>query len=161
MTVKNIMRPLTAHLEDGYCSITVANHLLITVIRFVAKSYTHPWKGFTNRLHLVFHTCEIPFSKNMRARILARSKHGQGLCTLKAWPAGACMAGTSQAEAGRIPNFLKQSHRWLSVFPPLGCHSFSIQQLLLNPLGFLCTTFSINDGWTQIRAQLRWGTCPT
>ena len=24
-----------------YCSITVANHRLITVIRFVAKSYTH------------------------------------------------------------------------------------------------------------------------
>ena len=29
-------------LEDCYCSITVANHRLITVIRFVAKIYTHP-----------------------------------------------------------------------------------------------------------------------
>ena len=28
--------------EDGYCSITIANYRLITVIRFIAKSYTHP-----------------------------------------------------------------------------------------------------------------------
>ena len=49
------MRHLTAWLEDGYCSINVANHQLITVIRFVSKSYTHPWKGFTNRLHLVLY----------------------------------------------------------------------------------------------------------
>ena len=40
--LKNLMRPLTARLEDGYCSITVANHWLITIIRFVAKSYTYP-----------------------------------------------------------------------------------------------------------------------
>ena len=38
----NLMRPLTARLEDGYCSITVANHQLITTIRFVSKSYTRP-----------------------------------------------------------------------------------------------------------------------
>ena len=31
-----------AQLENDYCSITVANHRLITVIRFVAKNYTHP-----------------------------------------------------------------------------------------------------------------------
>ena len=31
-----------ARLEYGYCSITVSNHRLIIVIRFVAKSYTHP-----------------------------------------------------------------------------------------------------------------------
>ena len=30
-----------ARLENGYCSITVANHRLIIVIRFVAKKYTH------------------------------------------------------------------------------------------------------------------------
>ena len=42
VTLKNLMRPLTARLEAGYCSITVVNHRLITVIRFVAKSYTHP-----------------------------------------------------------------------------------------------------------------------
>ena len=36
------MRPLTAQLEDGYYSITVANHRLIIVIRFVAKSYIIP-----------------------------------------------------------------------------------------------------------------------
>jgi hypothetical protein len=42
VTLNNLMRPLTARLEDGYYSITVANHRLITVIRFVAKSYTHP-----------------------------------------------------------------------------------------------------------------------
>ena len=37
----NLMRSLTARLEDSYCSIIVANHELITVIRFVAKSYIH------------------------------------------------------------------------------------------------------------------------
>jgi len=37
----NLMRSLTARLEDVYCSITVANYGLITVIGFVAKSYTH------------------------------------------------------------------------------------------------------------------------
>jgi len=42
VTIKNLTRPLTARLEDGYCSITVVNNQLITVIRFVAKSYTHP-----------------------------------------------------------------------------------------------------------------------
>ena len=49
------MRPLTAWLEDGYCSITIVNHPLITVIRFVAKNYAHPQKGFANKLHLVLH----------------------------------------------------------------------------------------------------------
>ena len=73
------MRPLTAWLEDGYCSITVANHQLITVIRFVSKSYTHPWKGFTNRLHLVLHGCEILFSKNLHENFTVVSKHGQYL----------------------------------------------------------------------------------
>ena len=48
---------------------SVANHWLIIVIRFVAKSYIHLWKDFANRLHLVHHTCEILFSKNVRARI--------------------------------------------------------------------------------------------
>ena len=38
----NLMRPLTARLENSCCSITVVNHQLIIVIRFVAKSYTHP-----------------------------------------------------------------------------------------------------------------------
>ena len=38
----NLMRHLTARLEDGYCSINVANHRLITAIRFVAKNYIHP-----------------------------------------------------------------------------------------------------------------------
>ena len=38
------------------------NYQLITVIRFVAKSYTHPWKGFANKLRLVLHACEIFFS---------------------------------------------------------------------------------------------------
>ena len=36
----NQMRHLTVRLEDGYCIITVANHRLITVIIFIAKSYT-------------------------------------------------------------------------------------------------------------------------
>ena len=33
---------LTALFEDSYCSITIANHRLIAVIIFFAKSYTHP-----------------------------------------------------------------------------------------------------------------------
>ena len=39
--LKNLMRLLTAWFEDGYCSITVANYRLITIVRFIAKSYTH------------------------------------------------------------------------------------------------------------------------
>ena len=42
VTLKNLMRHLTARLEDGYCSITIANYRLITIIRFVVKNYTHP-----------------------------------------------------------------------------------------------------------------------
>ena len=64
----NLMRHLIAWLEDGYCSITVANQQLITTIRFVSKSYTHPWKDFANRLRLVLHACEILFSKNVREK---------------------------------------------------------------------------------------------
>ena len=54
-TLKNLMRSLIAWLKHGYCSIVVANHRLITVIRFVAKSYTHPQRDFANKLYLVFH----------------------------------------------------------------------------------------------------------
>ena len=35
--------------------MTAVNHRLITVIRFVAKSYTHLQKSFTNKLRLVLH----------------------------------------------------------------------------------------------------------
>ena len=38
----NLMWYLTAQSEDGHCSITVANHQLIIVIKFIAKSYIHP-----------------------------------------------------------------------------------------------------------------------
>ena len=55
------MRPLTARLEDGYCSITVVNHELIRLIRFVAQSCTHLWKDFTNKLRLALHAYNIPF----------------------------------------------------------------------------------------------------
>ena len=47
----NLTRPLTARLEDG----TVVNHRLITVIRFVVKSYIHLLKNFVNRFHLDLH----------------------------------------------------------------------------------------------------------
>ena len=62
------MRLLTAWLEDCYCSITVANHQLITIIRFISKSYTHPWIGFANKLRLVLHACKILYSKNLRKK---------------------------------------------------------------------------------------------
>ena len=50
---KPTTEPRTSNLEESnevfdrafrgwYCSITVANHRLITVIRFVTKNYTHP-----------------------------------------------------------------------------------------------------------------------
>ena len=55
----NLMRPLTARLEDGHCSITVVNHQLITIIRFISKSYIRLRKSFANRFHLVLHACEI------------------------------------------------------------------------------------------------------
>ena len=42
-------------IRGGYCSITVANHRLITVVKFIVKSYIHPWKFFVNRLYLVLH----------------------------------------------------------------------------------------------------------
>ena len=42
VTLNNLMMPLTARLEDGCYSITVANYQLITVIRFVVKSFIHP-----------------------------------------------------------------------------------------------------------------------
>ena len=57
--LKNLIRPLAAWFEDGYCSITVVNHQLIIAIRFVAQSYTHPWKGFANKLHLILHAWKI------------------------------------------------------------------------------------------------------
>ena len=47
--------------------VTVANHRLITVIKFVAKSYTHPLKNFTNKFYLLLYACEILFLKNVRA----------------------------------------------------------------------------------------------
>ena len=37
----NLMSPLTARAEDGYCSITVGNHRLIIIIGFVMKRYTY------------------------------------------------------------------------------------------------------------------------
>ena len=59
--LKNLMSPLIARLEDGYCSITIANHRLITVISFVAKSYTHFLKKISNKFYLVFYAYEISF----------------------------------------------------------------------------------------------------
>ena len=51
----NLMRSLTVRLEVSYCSITVSNHRLITVIRFVSKSYTRLWKSFANYWFLTKH----------------------------------------------------------------------------------------------------------
>ena len=74
----NLMRPLTARLDDGYCSITVVNHRLITIIRFVVKSYTHPWKSFTNKLRLVLYALKIFFSRIVRATHAMQPKTKQG-----------------------------------------------------------------------------------
>jgi hypothetical protein len=65
------MRYLIAWLEDGYCSITVANHGLIMLIRFVTQSYTHMWKGFANKHHLVLHASKIPGRKKTWASYLS------------------------------------------------------------------------------------------
>ena len=72
MILKNLMSPLTARLEDDYYNITVANHRLITVIRFVAKSYTHPWIFFANRLHLVHHAYGFSFRKTCALEFVER-----------------------------------------------------------------------------------------
>ena len=88
------MRPLTAWLEDGYCSITVATHQLITAIIFVSKNYTRLWKGFANRLYLVLHANDILFLKNMceiyqtRPRMLNPAAFSNSLC--KTRPAFFC-----------------------------------------------------------------------
>ena len=42
VTLKNLIRLLTAQLENSYCSIIVINHQLITVIKFITKNYIHP-----------------------------------------------------------------------------------------------------------------------
>ena len=39
------------------CSITVANHGLSRLIRFVSRFTAHPCKSFINRLHLVLYAC--------------------------------------------------------------------------------------------------------
>ena len=46
-----------AWLENSYYSITVANQHLVTVIRFVLKSYTHLWRDFANRFYLARYAC--------------------------------------------------------------------------------------------------------
>ena len=78
------MRQVTVQLEDDYYSITVANHRLITVIRFVAKSYTHLWRGFVNRLHLIFYACEI-FSRLACARNTGGKPNKALMNLLTAW----------------------------------------------------------------------------
>jgi len=78
------MRPLIARLENGYCSITVVNHQLITVIRFAAKNYTHPWKSFANRLRLVLHECKISFLTYVFRRNQTRS-NTSGLLVIIEW----------------------------------------------------------------------------
>jgi len=67
------MRPLTAWLEHGYCSITVANYGLLKLIRFVTQSCTRMWKKFANRLHLVLHASKIIFCEFF----LGVTKHGE------------------------------------------------------------------------------------
>ena len=80
------MRPLTARLEDGYCSITVANHRLITIIRFVVKSYTHLWKGFANKLHLVLHALKILFLGSVCATHCSKPNRARA-CMWNKWQA--------------------------------------------------------------------------
>ena len=88
------MRSLTAQLEDGYCSITIANHELITVNRFVTKNYTYLWKFFTNKhtfsiLYIEDFFCEIFTVETKHCR---RKSHlsacAQGVKRLaRSWPA--------------------------------------------------------------------------
>ena len=81
------MRPLTAWLEDYYCSITVVNHQLITVIRFVAKSYIRLWKDFVNRLHLALYACEIFFLfgsvRSRNSRMVVRPSSSRGVPVIR------------------------------------------------------------------------------
>ena len=59
-------------IRHGYRSITVANHDEIWLIRFMSKSYTHPWKSFTNKNRLVLHVCICFFWKIFNAFIQTR-----------------------------------------------------------------------------------------
>ena len=95
------MRPLTARLEDGYCSITVANHRLITIIRLVVKSYTHPWKDFTNKLRLVLYACKIFFSRIVCYAVIGKNKQRQPWIIIGR--AGACEAPEPGARFGCRP----------------------------------------------------------
>ena len=78
----NLIRLLIARLENSYCSITVANHQLITTITFVVKSYTHPWKGFANKLRLVLHACKILFSEIVCYDMIGKTKQGLNASTI-------------------------------------------------------------------------------
>ena len=40
---------------EGYCSITIANHGLSWLIRFISQFTTHPCKKIANRFYLVLH----------------------------------------------------------------------------------------------------------
>jgi hypothetical protein len=78
------MRSLTAWLEDGYRSITVADHGLIMLIGFVTQSCTSSVKKvFADRLHLALHACKTPWvtfftppSGHGRIEITCKGAHG-------------------------------------------------------------------------------------
>ena len=103
------MRHLTARLERGYCSINIANQRLITVIRFVVKSYTYPWKVFVNKLHLVLHALKILFSG-----IVCRS------CRSEPNRARACQdTGSADSSTGNHWNTAERPSRCLTKLPQL------------------------------------------
>ena len=113
--LKNLMRSLTAWLKNGYCSITVANHWLITVIKFVAKSYIHPWKDFTNRLHLALHACKIFFLGKCALGTIACCKQSSG----------SCLQASSEDKAAFHPQPWTIQPRTITIFrdspPRSGC----------------------------------------
>ena len=61
--------------REGYCSVNVANNVLIRVIKFVSKSYTHLWRDFTNIFYLILNTCKILFSPTCTAANQTRPKN--------------------------------------------------------------------------------------
>jgi len=117
----NLMRSLTARLEDGYYSITVANHRLIIVIKFVTKNYNHSRKKFVNKLCLILWTFKIPFVGQVALQETNRATVVSFLGTL--WQKTTGRPCTHPSASARVPTH----HRASSCAWPARSFSEDIQ----------------------------------
>ena len=56
---------INLYLADDYCSITVANHGLSRLIRFVSRFTVIYAESFINRFYLVLHACVKTFDETL------------------------------------------------------------------------------------------------